>query len=111
MLNSFFNALAGGIVVFKERNFRLHVVAAILILALGGVVGISRAETLILLLLIGVVWSAEAFNTAIEITCDKINPEFDDQIKVIKDVSAFAVLILAFVSVIIGVLMFWPYLV
>ena len=110
MMKSFVHALQGGKVVLRERNFQLHILAAILILLLGYVVGISHLEFTILLLTIGVVWSAEAFNTAIEILCNRVNSEYDSQIKIIKDVSAFAVLIVAMVALVIGVMIFWPYL-
>ncbi len=111
MIKSFIHALEGGKVVVQERNFRVHLIAAILILALGYFVGIKRVEFVILFLTIGVVWSAEAFNTAIELVCDKMSASFDHQIKVIKDVAAFAVLILAGMAILVGMSIFLPYLV
>jgi diacylglycerol kinase len=41
------------------------------------------------------VMSAEMFNTAIERLCDLIQPEKDERVRVIKDVTAAAVLTLA----------------
>ena len=49
-------------------------------------------------------------NTAIEKICDFVHPDFSDRIGLIKDFSAGAVLLLAFVSVIIGLLIYPQYI-
>ncbi len=51
---------------------------------------------------------AEALNTAIEYLADEVNQEYNEKIKLIKDLSAGAVLISATISVIIGGLIFVP---
>lgn len=51
-------------------------------------------------LVIGFVISAELFNTAIERIADRVQPEFDEDIKAIKDVAAGAVLVAAFTAVV-----------
>lgn len=56
------------------------------------------------------VLAAEIFNTAIEKICDLIHPEFDERIRFIKDVSAGAVLLMAIVSVAVGVFVYWKYI-
>ena len=47
-------------------------------------------------------------NSAIEALCDKVSPEYDEAIKHTKDLAAGAVLILAVMSVIVGLLIFVP---
>ena len=50
----------------------------------------------------------ELINTVLEALVDLVSPEVKDEAKVAKDVSAAAVLFAAFVSVIVGVLLFGP---
>ena len=45
---------------------------------------------------------------AIEALCDKVSPEYDEAIKHTKDLAAGAVLILAVMSIIVGLLIFVP---
>jgi diacylglycerol kinase (ATP) len=56
------------------------------------------------------VWSAEAFNTAIESTCNLLSPELSEHVRVAKDVGAGAVLLVSIGAAVIGLLTFWPYL-
>ena len=62
-------------------------------------------ENLILGLCIGLVIVTEIINTCIEKICDFMSPETDERIKLIKDMSAGAVLFAALVSLILGLMM------
>jgi diacylglycerol kinase (ATP) len=55
------------------------------------------------------VLAAEILNTAIEKICDFIHPDFDKRIGFIKDISAGAVVLMAILSVIVGVMVYWKY--
>lgn len=57
------------------------------------------------------VWTAEAMNTAFEYLADATTKEFHPVIGHAKDVAAGAVLITAIAAVVIGVLVFGPYIV
>ena len=57
------------------------------------------------------VWSAEAFNTAIESTCNLLSPQFNEHVRIAKDLGAGAVLLISIGAFAIGLLTFWPYLV
>jgi diacylglycerol kinase len=63
----------------------------------------------ILLLVIGMVWTAEIFNSAFERLVDMVSPDFNPKAGIIKDMAAGAVLVSAIVAVIVGVLIFWKY--
>jgi len=67
-----------------------------------------KGKTSLLILCIGAVLAAEGVNSAIEALCDKVSPEYDEAIKHTKDLAAGAVLILAVMSVIVGLLIFVP---
>ncbi len=97
-------------VVRTEGNARVHLVVSALVLALGFGFGVSRLEWMVLAGAIGLVWVGELLNTALENLCDLVEPERSEGIKRVKDVAAGAVLLAAIVAVIIGGLVFWPYI-
>lgn len=94
-----------------EHNARIHFLAVILIIAMGCYFQIQRFEWVYLLLSFALVISAEALNTAIEYLSDAITLENDERIKKVKDVSACAVLISASISIVIGLIVFMPYII
>jgi diacylglycerol kinase (ATP) len=97
--------------VRTQRNARLHLLATFGVCAAGIYVGLSRGEWLWITAAIVLVWSAEAFNTALEQLADALHPKRHPGIGRAKDVAAGAVLIAAVGAAIIGVLVFVPHLV
>ena len=87
-----------------ENNAKVHLLIAGLVVVTGLYLHLSRTEWAIILTQIGLVWAAEAFNTAIEKLCDFVSPGRHPQIKAIKDLSSGAVLILASTAVIVGLI-------
>ena len=75
---------------------------------LGGVLKINSIEWLIILGCSMLVLSLELMNTAIEKICDLITKDIHPVIKVVKDISAAAVLIAAIGSLFTGVIIFLP---
>lgn len=110
--NSFRYAFQGAATLIRtEHNTWGHVLATIGVTAAGLHFGLSRLEWCVIVLTIAGVWTAEAFNTAIEYLTDLVSPEFHPLAGKVKDVSAAAVLFAAVGSIVIGVLIFWPYVV
>lgn len=108
-LKSFAYAFRGlAILIGNEHNAWIHLVASIVVLALAFKFEVTTTEWIILVLVIGLVWMAEAFNTAIERLADKVNPGPDENIKTAKDLAASAVLIAALVAAVTGVIIFGP---
>ena len=108
---SFLNAFRGIFIMMKtERNFQLESFAFLVNLFLIFYLHLSKADALLILIVSSGVLAAEIFNTAIEKICDIIQPEFDERIRFIEDISAGAVLLMAAVSVITGVLVYWKYM-
>ena len=93
-----------------ERNFRNDLIIAVLIIVLGFILKISHFDWIAITLVISMVLVSEAINSVIEAMCDTVSHEFKVNIKYAKDVSAGAVLLSAFVSVITGLLVFLPYI-
>jgi len=108
-IKSFGFALRGIGLFFKSGpHAKIHAIAALLVLFGGIYFRVSVLEWALLILSIVIVFAAEAFNTAIEELADIIEPDFDKRIGRIKDISAGAVLFLAFGSLIIGGFVFLP---
>jgi diacylglycerol kinase len=107
--NSFMYAMQGLHQLFKEEpNARLHAVATVGIVIAGVVRHITPGQWIAIIFAIGLVWITEAINTCIEKLCDfSCNNEIHPAIKIIKDISAGAVLIAAIVSVITGIIVFF----
>lgn|SRR5690554_4181686 len=93
-----------------ERNFKIHLIAFIIVVGLGVLLDISLADWINLLLISGLVFALEIVNTAIEKLCDLYSTEQNKKIKDIKDISAGAVLTIALFAVVIGIFIFLPYL-
>jgi len=110
-IRSFGHAFSGlGFMLKTQHNARIHLAASALVTAAGVWVGLSFYDWRWIVLAIGFVWVAEAINTAFEHLCDVVQPEFHVSVKAAKDVAAGAVLVAAFAAVIIGLLVFLPYL-
>ena len=108
-LKSFGYAFNGFKVMLREEhNARIHLVVAVLAVALGIILRISRPEWIFIAIVTGAVFTAELFNSAIENLCDHLSPEKNSSIKKIKDLSAAAVLVTAIVAVVTGCLIFLP---
>ena len=95
-------------VIITQQNARIHAAATLVVILLGILLSLSRLEWSLLLLVVGFVWAAEIFNTAIEDLVDLISAENSPTAKKIKDISAGAVLVSVFVSVLVGLLIFGP---
>ncbi|KZN96284.1 MAG: diacylglycerol kinase family protein [Bacillaceae bacterium] len=109
LLKSFYFAVQGIAAAFQsERNFRIHVTAAIIVIAAGLFFNISLIEWIVILLLIGGMLALELVNTAIERIADAVSKEFHPLLKTAKDAAAGAVLVYAAVSVVIGFIIFAP---
>ena len=109
LIQSFRSAFAGaGFILRTQRNARIHLLATIMVVVLGIWLEIDHHAWAALILVIGLVWIAELFNTAIESCFDRIGLEPHSLAKVGKDLSATAVLISAFAAVIIGLLVLGP---
>nr|WP_285517009.1 diacylglycerol kinase family protein [Thermolongibacillus altinsuensis] len=94
-----------------ERNMRIHVLMAATVVIAAIIFKISKIEWLILLITIGIVLSLEMINTAIERVVDLATDEYHPLAKAAKDIAAGAVFLFAFISIIIGVVIFIPHLV
>jgi len=107
--NSFRYAWEGICTFFaQEHNAWIHLAASISVFIAAWCLNVSGKEMVLLIMATGLVWVAEIFNTAIERTIDVISPGYHPAVKRLKDISAAAVLVAAFISVIAGAYVFIP---
>jgi len=108
---SFKYALNGIHLMFKSGpNFIIQLIIAFTTISVGLYFQIRSNEWAIILICIAGVLSAEIFNTALEKMVDHLSPEQNKYAGEIKDLAAGAVLLLAIISLIIGIIIFYPYM-
>lgn len=95
----------------QEMNFRIHLMISLVVLIAGLVFQITVTEWLVLLLLITIVLSLEMVNSAIETVVDMVvGTQWHQLAKRSKDIAAAAVFLAAGTSIIVGLIIFVPYL-
>lgn len=92
-----------------QRHVRYHFYAAVLILLLSLMLGVSKGEFINVVIIAVVVLAIEMVNTAVEETLNIFFREYDSRAKIIKDIAAGAVLITAIGAAIAGYIIFLPY--
>ncbi len=92
--------------VKEERNFRIHLVAVVLVTWLACLYEVTAGQALVLVILFGLVLSLELINTAVEKAVDLVTSEKHPLAKKAKDASAGAVFIGAVSSVVCAVILF-----
>ena len=93
-----------------QRHLRYHFFAAVAVLLVSYILGVTKTEFLIISLSVIAVILAEMFNTAIEAVVDIISPGHSEKARVAKDMAAGAVLVTAFGVAVIGYIILFPYL-
>lgn len=102
-------ALGGAATVLRtERNAQIEGVIALIAVALGLWLGISRSEWAVIFTLIALVLGLEMVNTAIEAAVDLAHPALHPLAKKAKDSAAGAVVVAAIASVAVGLVIFLP---
>src|SRR5690625_4471863 len=92
----------------RERNFRIHIFVAIVVMICSFLFNLSAYEWLFILFAIQTVFLAELTNTIAERIIDHIKPEIHPKAKIIKDIGAAIVLIAAIFATITGIIIFLP---
>lgn len=108
LIDSFNYAIEGLVYAVRtQRNMRIHMIAALLVLTASFFYDMTKVELLIVLLTITSVITAELFNTAIEFTIDATTNYYHPLAKIAKNISAAAVLLTAINALAVGYIIFW----
>ncbi len=104
-------AMEGIIVAVKtERHMQYHSAATVVVLILGILLDLPLLEFLLFLFAFVLLLFAEMLNTAIEVTVDMVDKEYNPLAKMAKDIAAGGVLIASFGVVIMGYVVFASHL-
>lgn len=108
-LKSFQYAIEGILYCARyERNFKIHLIAMLVVIGAGVWTGLAVTEWFIVILLCALVLAFEMLNTAIERVVDLVTETYHPLAKQAKDLAAGAVLVIAIGSAVIGLLIFLP---
>ena len=106
-LKSFLYAFRGiNSAIKTQRNFRIHIIAMIYVIAFSLFYDLTNSEYMILVLVFALVISLELINTALEKTVDICSPNYSKLAEISKDCAAGAVFISAVGAIVIGIIMF-----
>lgn len=109
--HSFWNAIKGVMWLIKsERNFQIEVFALLINVFLILYFKLTANDAALIFAVSFAVLGLEILNTCVEKICDIIQPEFDERIKIIKDIAASAVFLMSIGAVIVGLLVYSKYL-
>lgn len=110
-VRAFGYALKGVVTLVRTQpHAKFHLLATVAVIGMGWWFRVSRPEWALLVLAIGLVWVAEAVNTAIEFLGDAVTREQNPLIGHAKDIAAGGVLLAAITAAAIGLLVFSPYI-
>ena len=105
-------AISGLRIVFKkEQSFRIQILIGIIVILFMIALKLNPLEVSILVLAILLVLSLELINSQIEKFLDLIQPDHHLKVKIIKDISAAAVLVAALGAIVVGILILLPHLI
>lgn len=108
---SFVCALRGLVYILKnEKNFQNELAISFIVILAMFYFQVTRMETVALVLVIVGVLIMELLNTVVERVVDILKPRIHPYARLIKDLMAAIVLISAIFSVIIGLIIFLPYI-
>lgn len=93
----------------SEQVFGIFCMIALVVTVLMFIFRIPLYEKIVLILTVTFIMTLELINSRIERVLDILQPNQDLKVKVIKDISAAAVLLACLGAAIIGILIFWPY--
>lgn len=111
LLKSFVYAFRGLVTIMREeQNLAIQTTAAVIVVIMGLFFRVSPVEWCILIISILLVILMEVANSAVERVTDILKPRIHEYVKEIKDIMAAAVMLAAISSVIVGVIIFYPYI-
>src|SRR3989339_502112 len=111
LFKSFEYAFRGLVKTFKEeQNLKVQTLVALVVIVLGGILKINRLEWCLLIFIIGLVILMEVANSAVERITDVLKPRINNYVKEIKDIMAAAVMLSSLMAIVIGLIIFFPYI-
>ncbi len=110
MIEKFKVAFIGLLSAFNDKSVLIQIVLGTLVLIVSFILKLEKIDFIVILICISCVITTEILNTAIEEICDMYTTSHNEKIKYIKDLSAGAVLFVSIVALVIGLIIFIPYI-
>ena len=95
-------------IVKEQRSFRIEIIVAVLVVILSFLLSTTRSEKAVLIATVGGVLVLEVMNSVVEKVMDLLHPEKSMSVKIIKDMSAGAVMLASIAAVVLGIIVFLP---
>lgn len=95
----------------NEKNFQNELIVAILVIIAMVYFNVTKTEAVVLFMTIMAVLIMELLNTAMERVIDILKPKIHPYAKLVKDLMAASVLLMSLLAVILGLIIFIPYLI
>ena len=113
IVESMSNAIRGlKLAISSQRNFVIEVIIAIVAFILAIFLGFTSADKCILLIMIAIVLVCEMLNSVIEFTLDAVyKNSYSKLVEMAKDMSAGMVLLVAIISIVVGLFLYYPYII
>lgn len=110
--NSFRYALRGLRHTFRtQQSFRIQVFGAVVVLVAMLLLGVTTRDAVILIVMTAAVLVLELINTVVEHLTDLVSARLSPVAQAVKDAMAAAVFVASLIALVVGILIFWPYLV
>jgi len=111
LTKSFIYAFKGLYKTFREeQNLKLQIIAGVLVAILGLIFRLKSSDWIVIIIIIFLVLLMEILNSAVERVADVLKPRIDNYVKEIKDIMAAGVLLASIMAILVGSLVFWPYI-
>ncbi len=105
------NAIRGIKEAFIEQSFRILFGVALLVIFCLFYLPFNTIERAVLILVVALVLSLELINSQIERILDILRPDYSEDVRKMKDISAGAVLVASIGALIVGTIIALPYLI
>ena len=110
LVRSFSYAWRGLGYALSEQNFKIMLVAGLIVVLLMIFLPVTAKESVVLILAITFVLVLELMNTIFERLTELAMPRLHHYVAIIKDVMAAAVFLATLGAIVVGALILWPYL-
>ncbi len=93
-----------------DKSVFMQLVIGIVVTIISLILRLNKIDFIVVLLCIGLVIATEILNTCIEELCNLYTTQQNESIRYIKDISAGAVLFVSILALVIGIVVFLPYI-
>jgi len=109
IIRAFYNAFRGIKEAFIEQSFRILFIIALFVVVCLFYFPFESLERAVLILVVVLVLSLELINSQIERILDILRPDYSEEVRKMKDISAGAVLTASIGAVFLAVIIILPY--